>query len=306
MSPRPSRGHGPGCTLPSVRTCGGAAAVLLVALLTGCSGAASAPRTVPAPSTTPSPAATTSPREAPARIVEGGRTLTRAGSSPFIGAVAGSASSRDLVVQITRLPSDPPFPVCTGVRWLPVLQETDDAVVVTAAAFAPRDSGRCVDGLDATVPLQVRLRAPIGDRRLVDGSDGREHAVFDAARMPVPAAAALPDGTEPEPLRWDEVAHVATRRWRSPQGTADDAARDVWIAIGPAAGIAAGAPLPSRTGVPVRIGEQAGRVWHGGGPYDVVVVRFPRGPDVVEVRTVRSSGEQGAVDAAVAIARSLT
>lgn len=231
--------------------------------------------------------------------------LTRAGSSPFTGAVAGSGAGRHLVLQITRLPSGGAFPVCIGVRWRPVVVETTSTVTITLAGYAPREgSGQCVDGLDAPVPFPVRLSAPLADRRLVDGSDGSVHTVFDGSSMPLPAPGSLPDGVVGEPVRWDERTGVAMQRWRS-AGSSPAGAHDVWISVGPAAGIAAGAPVPSRTARRVDVGGTAGQVWHEGGPYDVVVVRFRGGADTVEVRTVQDEGSRGTVAAALRIARAL-
>ena len=234
-----------------------------------------------------------------------GRTLTWAGSSPFTGAVVSSPGARELVLQITRLPTGGPFPACTGVRWRPLVVESRTSVTVTLSGYAPADeSGQCIDGLDAPVPFPVTLSAPVGARRLVDGSDGTTHPVFDGRSMPVPSSTALPAGVRGEPVRWDEKTRVASKRWQS-AGPSSGSTRDVRISFGPAAGIAAGAPLPSRTGSDVRVGDVDGRLWHGGGPYDVVVVRFPRGTDVVEVRTVQDDGEPDTEDQALRIARSL-
>jgi hypothetical protein len=50
----------------------------------------------------------------------------------------------------------------------------------------------------------------------------------------------------------------------------------------------------------------SGTVWHGSGPYDIVVVRWPLSDRrTVEVRPVEERPVSGSVDRAIAFARSV-
>jgi hypothetical protein len=138
---------------------------------------------------------------------------------------------------------------------------------------------------------------------VVDLATGKTHPVLDPTTVPAPTV--LPAGVRALPLTWDEKRRVAFRRWQSGSSAAGTYL-DVWLSVGSRSGIEAGAPTPGHSSLPVAIGRRTGRLWHGRGPFDVVVIRWPL-PDgrLVEVRTVDESTTHGTVRTAESIARSV-
>ena len=251
------------------------------------------------------PPATGLPSPAPSLLVDGQRLLW-AGTSPFGGVVAASSDARSVVVQITQLPTDGPFFPCTELHYVPLVHREGAVYTVAVATYAPAPGptpGMCTGGLDASVPVTVRLPGAAGDRPFIDAATGKAHTVLDASTVPRPAADALPVGAREQPIHWNDTTGVAWRRWQAGSANADH--RDVWLSLGSAGAIAAGAPTPSRTSTAVRIGTATGRLWHGrSGALDIVVIRWLRDGRTVEIRTVWTTAPES-VQVALAIARSV-
>jgi hypothetical protein len=98
-----------------------------------------------------------------------------------------------------------------------VTSQTASQVVITATAYEsderlPADSPLCTTPgarsgpLDRTVP--VVLEAPLGTRRLVDGTDSRRHLVL--AAVVVPQAGYVPAGFTDKGAHWNEASGAAS------------------------------------------------------------------------------------------------
>ena len=269
--------------------CAGALSAVLAVALAACA---------PAGTTAGRGRTTAAPHEATAAptITVSGTTLPLAGTVPFLDVIAAADDPRVIVVQ-----ADPDRTVgisCVRTVKRAVVREAPRTVSVLIAAYARQPPpGTGCDGEGDRDPVRIRLASPLGKRTLIDEATGRRHPVLDPATVPTLSAA--PASFEAEPLRWDDRTGLVIRRWSSGD-------RSVWLTVGQLGRLEAGAPLPSRTGRHVTVGPAGGTVWHGGGPYDVVVVRW-RLPDGrgVEVRTVEERPSSGSVGRAVALARAV-
>jgi hypothetical protein len=78
------------------------------------------------------------------------------------------------------------FPPCfTTVR--PVARETNRSVALWLRYVTPVNHGACSVSVGMVRAINVSLRAPLGDRALVDGATGRPLSWFDARRILHPA-----------------------------------------------------------------------------------------------------------------------
>lgn len=205
----------------------------------------------------------------PSSITVSGTSIPYVGNIPWANAVTPTAHSTTLTIYAD---GDKAGHCSLPIERVLVHQDAGTVVVLVAGYAQPLPTGTACAGVGhGPQPLTVDLRAPLGERHLVDAYDQVTHPLLIASTLPT--LAGIPSGYEEEPVRWQDQTGQARRTWMAgglrttsepvPQSmitlTRTPAAR-LEKDLGPAAGALVASDVPVAGGV--------ARVWSYSSRYE--------------------------------------
>lgn len=248
---------------------------------------------------------------AAAGLIAGGVVAAASGASrpadtfvasvPWSSAVVASASARAFSVSADVEGMDDRFDCGPVVKSK--VTETSRTVTVRVQVFNhPLPPGVACGGVGlVTVPATVHLASALGDRILVDGTNGQTHRALVVATTPAPSS--VPKPFVRKSTGWDESTGQVSEWWRWQE---HGQAQQLDLDFGPTSTAARWGSSPSDAS-DVSIGRSTGAVWRQAGA-DTVTTTVTWSPTVGEhcrLTLIDQSLHPMSEAAVVALARSV-